>query len=198
MIDTEKYQPASLTRQQTSYSGSAGWYFWYQSIHIQITYTYIYFVHCHKTTTKYWKSIATFIMSIMVPTDVNKEVYISPSSKIYQNYIKNTKMYKTWVLPSVYISIDIYNVEKNNNWYYTFFKFRDRTTVLVLIGQSFKASVSHIWLCNNRIINEIQCFFAHTLQSPVAILKSWPFVPKIHLWHKLLKCTINTSWSNLC
>ena len=28
---------ASLTRQQTSYSGSAGWYFRYQSIHIQIT-----------------------------------------------------------------------------------------------------------------------------------------------------------------
>ena len=31
---------ASLTRQQTSYAGSAGWYFRYQSIHIQITYTY--------------------------------------------------------------------------------------------------------------------------------------------------------------
>jgi hypothetical protein len=31
---------ASLTRQQTSYSGSAGWYFRYKSIHIQITYTY--------------------------------------------------------------------------------------------------------------------------------------------------------------
>jgi hypothetical protein len=31
---------ASLTCQQTSYSGSAGWYFQYQSIHIQITYTY--------------------------------------------------------------------------------------------------------------------------------------------------------------
>ena len=30
----------SLTRQQTSYSGSAGWYFPYQSIHIQIIYTY--------------------------------------------------------------------------------------------------------------------------------------------------------------
>jgi hypothetical protein len=30
---------ASLTRQQTSYSGSVGWYFRYQSIHIQITYT---------------------------------------------------------------------------------------------------------------------------------------------------------------
>ena len=30
----------SLTRHQTSYSGSAGWYFRYQSIHIQITYTY--------------------------------------------------------------------------------------------------------------------------------------------------------------
>jgi hypothetical protein len=33
---------ASLTRQQTSYSGSACWYFWYQSIHIQITYTYLF------------------------------------------------------------------------------------------------------------------------------------------------------------
>ena len=31
---------ASLTRQQTSYSGSADWYFRYQSIHIHITYTY--------------------------------------------------------------------------------------------------------------------------------------------------------------
>ena len=31
---------ASLTRHQTSYSGSAGWYFRYQSIHFQITYTY--------------------------------------------------------------------------------------------------------------------------------------------------------------
>ena len=31
----------SLTRHQTSYSGSAGWYFRYQSIHIQITYTYL-------------------------------------------------------------------------------------------------------------------------------------------------------------
>jgi hypothetical protein len=31
---------ASLTLHQTSYSGSAGWYFQYQSIHIQITYTY--------------------------------------------------------------------------------------------------------------------------------------------------------------
>jgi hypothetical protein len=31
---------ASLTRQQTSYTGSAVWYFRYQSIHIQITYTY--------------------------------------------------------------------------------------------------------------------------------------------------------------
>ena len=31
---------ASLTRHQTSYSGSAGWYFRYQLIHIQITYTY--------------------------------------------------------------------------------------------------------------------------------------------------------------
>jgi hypothetical protein len=29
-----------LTRHQTSYSGSAGWYFRYQSIRIQITYTY--------------------------------------------------------------------------------------------------------------------------------------------------------------
>ena len=28
---------ASLTRQQTSYYGSAGWYVWYQSMHIQIT-----------------------------------------------------------------------------------------------------------------------------------------------------------------
>ena len=33
---------ASLTRHQTSYSGSAGRYFRYQSIHIQITYTYLY------------------------------------------------------------------------------------------------------------------------------------------------------------
>jgi hypothetical protein len=33
-----------LTRQQTSHSGSAGWYFWYQSIHIQITYTSVRFV----------------------------------------------------------------------------------------------------------------------------------------------------------
>jgi hypothetical protein len=31
---------ASLTRQQTSYSGSSGRYFRYQSIHIQITYAY--------------------------------------------------------------------------------------------------------------------------------------------------------------
>jgi hypothetical protein len=31
---------ASLTRQQTSYSGSTDWYFRHQSIHIQITYTY--------------------------------------------------------------------------------------------------------------------------------------------------------------
>jgi len=31
---------ASLTRQQTSYSGSAGWYFRYQSIHFQIAYAY--------------------------------------------------------------------------------------------------------------------------------------------------------------
>jgi len=31
---------ASLTRQQTSYFGSIGWYFRYQSIHIQIAYTY--------------------------------------------------------------------------------------------------------------------------------------------------------------
>ena len=30
---------ASLTRHQASYSGSTGWYFRYQSIHIQITYT---------------------------------------------------------------------------------------------------------------------------------------------------------------
>jgi hypothetical protein len=29
-----------VTRHQTSYSGSAGWYIRYQSIHIQITYTY--------------------------------------------------------------------------------------------------------------------------------------------------------------
>jgi len=52
MIDTEKYQPARqnmklvtrslwLTRQQTSYSCSVGWYFRYQSIHIQITYMHI-------------------------------------------------------------------------------------------------------------------------------------------------------------
>ena len=34
---------ASLTCQQTSYSCSAGWYFRYQSIHIQITYTYLTF-----------------------------------------------------------------------------------------------------------------------------------------------------------
>ena len=31
---------ASPTRHQTSYSGSTGWYVRYQSIHIQITYTY--------------------------------------------------------------------------------------------------------------------------------------------------------------
>ena len=31
---------ASFTRHPTSYSGSAGWYLRYQSIHIQITYTY--------------------------------------------------------------------------------------------------------------------------------------------------------------
>ena len=31
---------ASLTHHQTSYSGSTGWYFRFQSIHIQITYTY--------------------------------------------------------------------------------------------------------------------------------------------------------------
>jgi hypothetical protein len=46
--DVEKCLPvsifkmvASLTRQQISYSGSTGWYFRYQSIHIQTTYTYI-------------------------------------------------------------------------------------------------------------------------------------------------------------
>lgn len=45
---------ASLTRQQTSYSGSAGWYFRYQSIHIQITYanqsfmSFKTFIHCIK------------------------------------------------------------------------------------------------------------------------------------------------------
>ena len=38
---------ASLTRQQTSYSGSAGWYFRYQSIHIKITYTYILVFACY-------------------------------------------------------------------------------------------------------------------------------------------------------
>ena len=32
---------ALLIRHQTSYSGLAGWYFRYQSIHIQITYTYL-------------------------------------------------------------------------------------------------------------------------------------------------------------
>jgi hypothetical protein len=32
-----------LTCHQTSYSGSAGWYFRYQSIHIQIAYTYLIF-----------------------------------------------------------------------------------------------------------------------------------------------------------
>ena len=36
---------ASLTRQQTAYSGSACWYFRYQSIHIQITYTYQSYSH---------------------------------------------------------------------------------------------------------------------------------------------------------
>jgi hypothetical protein len=48
MIDTEKYQPArqnmklmtSLTRHRSSYFGSAGWYFRYQSIHIHIQITY--------------------------------------------------------------------------------------------------------------------------------------------------------------
>ena len=34
---------ASLAHQQTSYSGSAGWYIRYQSIHIQITYTKVTF-----------------------------------------------------------------------------------------------------------------------------------------------------------
>ena len=34
---------ASLTRHQASYSGSAGWYFRYQSIYIRITYTGTYF-----------------------------------------------------------------------------------------------------------------------------------------------------------
>jgi hypothetical protein len=38
---------ASLTRYQTSYSGSAGWYFRYQSIHLQITYTFGYSVRCY-------------------------------------------------------------------------------------------------------------------------------------------------------
>ena len=44
----------SLTRQQTSFSGSAGWYFRYQSIHIQITYanqsfmSFKTFIHCIK------------------------------------------------------------------------------------------------------------------------------------------------------
>jgi hypothetical protein len=33
-----------LTCQQTSYFGSAGWYFWYRSIHIQITYTYLTYI----------------------------------------------------------------------------------------------------------------------------------------------------------
>jgi hypothetical protein len=35
---------ASLTRHQASYSGSAGWYLRYQSIHIQITYIHQYMV----------------------------------------------------------------------------------------------------------------------------------------------------------
>jgi hypothetical protein len=59
MIDTEKYQPArqkyevcdsfaSLTRHQTSYSGSTGWCFRYQSIHIQITYTKHIFPEIHE------------------------------------------------------------------------------------------------------------------------------------------------------
>ena len=36
---------ASLTRHQTSYSGSADWYFRHQSIHIQITYTSLTYNH---------------------------------------------------------------------------------------------------------------------------------------------------------
>ena len=39
MID-DWYWKISACSSPTSYSGSAGWYFQYQSIHIQITYTY--------------------------------------------------------------------------------------------------------------------------------------------------------------
>ena len=40
MFDLRMINMSSLTRHQTSYSGSPGWYFRHQSIHIQITYSY--------------------------------------------------------------------------------------------------------------------------------------------------------------
>ena len=52
---------ALLTRQQTSYSGSAGWYFRYQSIHIQITYTYLGWVLTWKyLKQEFWGKILVF------------------------------------------------------------------------------------------------------------------------------------------
>ena len=48
----------NITRHQTSYSGSAGWYFRYQSIHIQITYTYW---HLGVAQTQKYRAIETVI-----------------------------------------------------------------------------------------------------------------------------------------
>jgi len=52
----------SLTRQQTAYSGSAGWYFRYQSILIQITYTYI---MNHTSSLVWWENKSQLMPSVM-------------------------------------------------------------------------------------------------------------------------------------
>ena len=85
---------ASLTCQQTSYSGSAGWYFRYQSIHIQITYTNTYYVLVYPV--RIWE--CDWYHFETRPRKV--EIYILYKSKVILYHgTNNTIWNKMWYLP---------------------------------------------------------------------------------------------------
>jgi hypothetical protein len=94
---TEYEDCDSLTRQQTSYSGSAGWYFRYHSIHIQITYTSLVMLwvrisiraRCTTLCDKVWRWLATgrWFSPVFSTNNAHHQIL----SKVALNTIKQIK-----------------------------------------------------------------------------------------------------------
>ena len=97
---------ASLTRHQASYSGSAGCYFRYQSIHIQITYTSLF---CVRFTLFIFNDMYTGILSGCEWIDTENISLPSQNMKFVGEWAKRTS-HKLHILSSRLIFFSINHI----------------------------------------------------------------------------------------